>query len=242
MHNVIKGDALLNKGVHDIFQVGTKAVPSFHASPKDIAKWDRLVAQRQDNPNEQVQAMANNDLGHYSPQHQVALTQSATQALQYLQQLKPKPYQASPLDRKIEPTPEQNARYERALSIAQSPNSIFEHIKNGTLQASDIQDLNAMYPALYKNMTQKITNAMMSHTADEGSIPYKTRVSISLFLGQPMDSSMNPMSIMAAQPQPQAPPQQGGAGKPKPAQLKGKSNSMYQTPGQNAEKDRSTRD
>jgi hypothetical protein len=53
-------------------------------------------------------------------------------------------------------------------------------------------------------------NSMVNHLSKDNTIPYKTRLGISLFMGQPLDSSMKPMSILASQPQP---PQQipGGA-------------------------------
>lgn len=241
IHNIIKGEALLNKSVDSVFRTSLKGVPDFKPDAKSIAKLDKLIAQKQDNPSEQLQTAANSDLGHYHPNHQAALTQTTTTAVQYLQSIKPKSFQASPLDKKIPPSQAEMARYTRALEIAQAPEFVMQHIKEGTLQNTDIQDLNSMYPALYKQMTQKLTNAMISHTANDGTIPYKTRVSISLFLGQPLDSSMTPASIQAAQPQPQMPPQQSGQPKGKPAQLKGKSVEKYQTPGQSAEADRSKR-
>lgn len=242
MHNVIKGEAMLNKSVEGVFKTGIKGLPDFKVSEVARTKLDRMVAESQDNPSKQMQAASDSHLGHYMPNHQVSSAESTTRAMQYLQALKPKPFQSSPLDKKIEPTPEQEARYNRALDIANQPASVLEHVKNGTLQASDIQDLNAMYPALYKSMAQKLSDQMTRQVSDGESIPYHTRMGLSLFLGQPIDTSMNPASIQAAQPQPKMPPQQQAGMKPKPAQLKGKSNKMFQTPGQSAEMDRATRD
>lgn len=246
MHNTIQGQNAINHGVKQVLQLGaSKALPA-SKMPSDASrkKLDKIVSDRQDHPNEQLAAAGDDHVGHYMPQHQTSLTAASTAALQYLQSIKPHPYQSSPLDRKIEPSPMQTARYNRALDIAHAPIPVvLQHIKEGTLQASDMADLNAMYPALYKNIAQKLSNEVTSHQANEEPIPYHTRIGISLFLGQPMDSSMVPSSILAAQPLPaQPPPQSQGSTKPKPAQLKGKSNKMYQTPGQNAEMDRSTRD
>lgn len=243
IHNVIQGDKRINNGVKAIFSSGAKMIPDFRDTAAGRLKLDKLIVARQDKPNEQLQAASDGHLGHYMPNHQIAAAQGTTVALQYLQALKPKPYQASPLDREIQPTPQQEARYHRALDIAQSPEIVLQHLKDGTIQNSDVQDLSTMYPALYKSMAQKITNAMISHKASEEPIPYKTRIGISLFLGQAMDSSMTPANILAAQPKPQQPmPQQQGGTKPKPTQLKEKSTKMFQTPSQGAEADRANRD
>lgn len=134
------------------------------------------------------------------------------------------------------------ARYNKALDIAQNPTIVLQKVKDGTLQPSDIADLHGMYPDLYKSMSAKLSNAMQSHHADEEPIPYKTKMGMSLFLGQPLDVSMRPESIQAAQPIPSQPqqPQQGQKASKSMNSL-GKSNKNYMTPNQTAEKDRSDR-
>lgn len=247
--NVAKGDALLNKSVKNVFRSSIPILPD-HKIPNEMsrAKLDRLVADRQDKPQEQFE-IANSHIGHYLPNHQVSVAQTSTQALQYLQQLKPKDYQPSPLDRPIKPTAAQEARYNRALDIAQQPAIVLQHLKNGTLQQSDIQDISHMYPALYKSMVQKVSNQMISHHSDEEPIPYKTKMGISLFVGQAIDSTMLPANIIAAQPkppqQPMAPQTGQKSGQKVNAQggnaLKKLSNS-YKTPGQSAESARASRE
>jgi len=248
MDNVAKGQATINKGIDGIFKTGkVLSLPNIKIPEQaSLDKLDKLVAKNQDQDLGPMSTSGDEKLGHYMPQHQQALTQAQLQSLQYLKQLKPQDYQSSPLDKPIKPSPMQEARYNRALIIAQSPAVVLKHIQDGTLQATDIQDLNAMYPALYKNMQQKISSALSGKQADGENVPYKTRMSISLFLGQPMDTSMQPTSIMAAQPQPQAPPQQTQQGKAKgsgkSAASMSKASKAYQTPGQAAESDRSNRD
>ena len=89
-------------------------------------------------------------------------------------------------------------------------------------------------------MTQNLLSAMMDHTKDGGTIPYKQRQSLSLFTGQPLDSTMTPQSIMAVQnvyaskqqPPPGNPPVKGN--KRNTSKL-GKIASNLQTPNQAAE-------
>jgi len=144
------------------------------------------------------------------------------------------------LDKEEPPTPVEISRYNRALTIAQQPASVFQHIKDGTLQASDIEDLHNMYPNVYQHMQQIVTNEMMAAKGAGTTIPYKTRIGLSLFLGHPVDASMTPQAIQAAQPQ--STQQPSSAGKPKPAKVSEKQAKSYQTSSQAAESDRGRRD
>jgi hypothetical protein len=79
----------------------------------------------------------------------------------------------------------------------------------------------------------------MTESLSKGkSIPYKTRIGLSMFMAQPLDSTMTPGAILSAQPQPAPPPQPQG--KEKGSSL-AKLPKSYQTPGQAAESDRSDR-
>lgn len=245
-HNTYKGENLLSKATSNVFKAGAQVIGT-HLIPdsKDREKLDKAVTRLQNNPGQTTQtAMQQDGLGHYLPNHQMAMTEASTRALQYLQGLKPHPYRPNPLDKEIPPSKAQEARYHRALDIAQQPAIVLQHVKDGTLQGSDIQDLNALYPALYKNLSQKLSNEMTSAHSKEEPLPYKTRMGISLFLGQPVDSSMIPSSIMAAQPKPpQQNPQQGpskGSGGKSMKSL-GKTNKTYETPLQASERDRGDR-
>lgn len=239
-HNTYKGENMLAKSANAVFKSGAQVLgKNLIPDQADRDKLDKAVIRLQKAPS--AVADGKDDLGHYLPNHQMAMTESTTRALQYLQGIKPQPHRASPLDREIQPSPAETARYNRALDIAQQPAVIMEHIKNGTLQMSDIKDLNALYPSLYKNMAGKLTLALQNAVGQEDPIPYRTRISASLFLGQPMDSTMTPMAIQSAQPKTPANPPQPQQGGGKSMSKLGKTNKMYQTPLQASESDRSTR-
>lgn len=241
-HATAKGETLMAKASHAIFKSGAEVLSTnLIPDDKDRSKLDKQVGKFQDNPESRLNAQ-NGHTGHYLPQHQAALAESSTRAVQYLAGLKPHPVQLSPLDHPIEPSKAEVARYHRALDIAQQPAIVLQHIKDGTLLPSDIQDLNGMYPGVYKSMVGKLTNAMTSRHADDGPIPYKTRIGVSLFMGQPMDSTMVPTSIVAAQPVPTPPMQQQGAkGQPKSSNALKKLPKSYMTQSQSSESDRASR-
>lgn len=243
IHNTYSGANIVSKATEAVFKpemqvLATKLVPNIGTREK----LDQTVTAFQQNPNKMMQ-INNGGLGHYMGKQQAALTESSIKAAAYLGQLKPMPYRSSPLDKEIQPTAAQQQRYDRALDIAQQPAMVMQHIKDGTLQPSDIQDLNHLYPELYAQMKTKMTNEMMT-AHDKGIvIPYKTRIGVSLFLGQAMDSTMLPSSIQAAQPiqggqQPQGQQPKGSKGA---VSKLGKSNDSYRTLSQDAAADRSSR-
>lgn len=243
-HNTYNGVDTLNKAASAVFEGGSKVLPTSQIPIlSDVQKLDKIVTKLQNQPSKLV-AMQNGQVGHYLPQHQAGLAQVSTRALQYLQSLKPSPQKSSPLDREIPPSKQQVTRYQRALLIAEQPALILQYVKNGSLQVSDLQDLNAMYPGLYKQMQTKLSAEMTGNIANKEPIPYKTKMGLSLFLGQPLDSSMMPASIQSSQAiyAPKQPPQAQGAPKKKGTSSLGKTNKTYQTATQSAENDRNDRD
>lgn len=246
MHNTVKGESMLAKGAQAVFKAGAQ-VGAERPDQVDRDKLDKQVTKLEENPGQMTQMADGSHLGHYMPDHQAALTQAQVRATQYLQSIKPRPQQLSPLDKPIDPTPQQTARYNRALDIAASPGIVMQHVKDGTLQMSDIQDLHSMFPALAKNMAGKLSTEA-THAQEQGQlVPYKTKIALSMFLGQPMDSTMTPSSIMAAQPQsaqPPAPSPQGSKmkGGAKTATSMNKNAESYRTGPQAGEASNSSRD
>lgn len=244
MNNTYKGETALAKASINVFKPGAQVLAGNNMpSQAERDKLDKQVTMLQKNPNMMLK-MQDPNLGHYLPNHQTSIAKSVAGAAMYLQTLKPQDSQPNPLDTKIKPTPQQEARYNRALDIAINPMLVLQHVKNGTVQPTDIQDLHNMYPALYKQMSQRLTNAMVSRHSDEEQIPYKTRMGISLLLGQPMDASMTPTSIQASQmaQMPKSPmPPQGQPKKGSPSKLKDPSKS-YMTPNQSSEAHKADKD
>lgn len=246
--NAYESEKMLSKAAKGVFNAGTAVLTDGQMpTAKDIAKLDKLVVQHQQDPNKLI-ANQTGDLGHYAQDHDMAAAKASQNALNYLQSIKPQPVKSGPMDRELPVDPAVESRYNRALTIAQNPLVVLQHIKDGTLQVTDIQDFKSLYPSYANVVAEAVTNEMINNHANKeeksDSVPYKTRVGLSLFLGQPLDSSMSPMSIISAQPKPkQAPPasqQQSKTTKHSMNSL-GKSNSMYRTPSQTSEAHRAER-
>lgn len=243
IHNTAKGQNLLSKATSAVFESGAKVLGKDILPAKaDLDKLDKAVTKMQAAPNEFYKKQTS-DVGHYLPEHQTGLTQVSGRALAYLASIKPHPFKAGPLDTPIEPSQAETARYNRALEIAQQPAIVMKHVKDGTIQITDIKDMGAMYPGLYKKMAEDLSIKMTHADADKDLIPYKTKIGLSLFLGQPLDGTMTPEAIQSAQavfmPKPNEAPQ-GGQPKGNTDKL-GKNVKNYQTPDQASEQRKMSR-
>jgi hypothetical protein len=242
-HNAMKGQRMLQKATEGVFKAGQLATVKALSSADDRAKLDKNVQKFTDNPEKFMQQAQSSQLGYYMEQHQAAVVKSTAASVQYLASLKPHPREVGPLNKPMEPSQMEVSRYNRALDIANNPTVILSHIKDGTLKPSDIQDMQAMYPALRIQLAKQLTQEMIQAKDNGTMIPYATKMGLSLFLGQAVDQSMTPLSIMSAQPVPQQPQQSQPQGKTKRGtSTLGKSNKSYMTPSQSAEADRSGRE
>lgn len=242
MDSAYKGETKTARAVERVLKPGFAVLASSQIpSAQEIAKLDRMVAQSKENPGEPM----NSQVATYMPGHAQALAKATGQVLNHLQQLQPQPIKLGPLDKPMKPSVMEQARYDKALEIAINPLIVLKKCKDGTLQTTDIQDLKAMYPAAYTNMQNKLMVEIVNKQNDNSAIPYKTRLCISQFMQQPLDSSMVPNSIMAAQttfaPK-QASQQQSQGSTKRGTSTLGKSNNSYKTPNQAAESDRGKRE
>lgn len=232
--NVAGGSMDVSKASKYVFSELTNKASGALTAPEDrhVQKLDKQLKEFRDNPD--MINSARSPAGSYLPAHNTAMGQSTGNAITYLNSQRPNEAKQSPLDSKPMVNPVQKATYESALKIAQKPLSIVEKIKSGSINPNDMKHLMTLYPELYKSLSANIMNSMTDHVSKGKEIPYRTKLGVSLFLGQPMDSSMTPASIIAAQPKPVAPPQAGGP----PAKKQSKSaplskySSPYMTPDQ----------
>ncbi len=138
-------------------------------------------------------------IGHYLPEHQSAMAQMSMHAINYVESLRPKDETALPFDPKPKVSAYAQAQFDRVLDLAEQPLLAFEAIKKGNLNQKDVMHIKVMYPKLYEQMSEQLYHSVLENDAQKNPIPYKQRMAISLFLGQPLDSTMTPASIQAAQ-------------------------------------------
>lgn len=232
-----KGVKLTDDAVKNLFRSGQDVLrenkqPTKLQREKLVASLDKLKI----DPSSLTKI--GGDINHYMPDHAVALGSTAQNVVSFLNSLKPDTDPKAPLDGPLKVSKAVQAQYDRALDIANQPLVVLSSLKDGTLNSHDVIALQRMYPDLYNSLKQKVMNQVIAVKSKDDNIPYKTRLGISTFMAQPMDSTMLPGSILAAQPLPNAPQspqtqQQGGGNRP--SQLKNKTSQMAFTGDQNAE-------
>ncbi len=99
---------------------------------------------------------------------------------------------------KPEVSQSQISQFSRYHDIVENPLHALHQVENHTIVPETVEALNAVYPQLYKQMSLEIMHQIAS-TKDKSKIPFKTRQSISMLLGEPLDKSLNPMAIQANQ-------------------------------------------
>lgn len=218
---VVKGEKLLNGAAKNLFKGAAEVLPT-HTLPteKKKEKLEKAIKNAQMDPSSLINS--GGDIGHYLPSHGSNIGMTVATAVNYLTNMKPKPPNAGGmLDTKFEVSKADKATYDRVLDIAEQPLIVVQHIKDGTLLPQDVISLKTMYPGAYQKISQSLMTGMVEHLSKGDSIPYKQRMGLSLFLGQPLDATMSPQSIIATQtsgqsmpPQkqmPQKPPTQSSA-------------------------------
>jgi hypothetical protein len=198
LKSVIEGNDGLANSAASIFSGAAKTIPSkVGVQKKDIDELDDLLKNL--GIHQDKLTSVSGDMGKYIPDHAQAVSQTALNAVNYLNSQRPVVSKQSPLDSDLPVSKPQKADFHRILTVAQQPLVAFEHLKRGTLTPQDVNTLKTIYPAYYQKMSHELMDAMVDHLGNGKVIPYRLRQSLSLFLEQPMDSTLSPNSIQAVQ-------------------------------------------
>lgn len=230
----VNGQKMVDRSMKALFSPEASILPTrLLVSDKNIEKLKKHVEDLSANPSQMLdKGIQNNPI----PEYNAAFGTMTAQAVQYLNSIRPKTGKAGALDTDRKPNQVEETSYNRAIAIAEQPLLALDHLKKGTLSQQDIQTLQAVHPALYRGLQMKLMESIINHTSKGKMIPYQIRPGLSLFLGQPVDSTFSPQNIIAAQPKPAmapAQPQAAKGGKRSGSMQKlGKINAMYMTPQQ----------
>lgn len=214
-NKVSKGAKAMTNSVEALFKPGVNKVFDYDES-KSLVQRDKLdkaiedggvVKQIQDAPQEpqfaeggKVEAPAFQD--HFSsifPNQAAAMANAKSRVYNYLNQNRPqKPINQLPFDTARENMTAKRS-YHRALDIANTPLSVLNNVKDGSITPEQVQHLSQLHPEIYKDLSDKIMSKVVDHKMADTKPDFKLRQGLSIFLGQPLESSMTPFNIMAAQ-------------------------------------------
>lgn len=191
-----KGLQQIGKGAR-VAVSGAGAEASTELSDKQVKKLEDAAEEYRLDPSKFMNI--GNSLAVYEPAHAAAMASSVARSMDFINQNRPKVDPSGLLDPERVPSKDELSQYRRSLQIVDKPASILNHVANGTLTINDLKTLSQTNPGLHQLMSQKIMDQIIDSKARGKDIPYKTRMSLSLFLGQPLDASMSPQAITANQ-------------------------------------------
>lgn len=196
--STIKGTNLIKNASRAIIKNSGDAIKSnLIPDEKSRKRLDKRLQDLHSNAGDLLNR--NDQIGYYMPDHGAAMAAMAARSVDYLNGLRPKTNKAGLLDSEPVASVADQAKYNKALDIAQQPLLIAKLIKDGTLTPEDVATVKIINPGFYSAMANKLNMELIDHTAKGDRIPYSTRLSLSLFLGQALDSTMTPQGILAAQ-------------------------------------------
>jgi hypothetical protein len=193
--NVEAGRGLIIDSIGALLKGARIELPSLGADA--LSRLDGLAKSAQANSAPLLGISQN--IEHYLPEHASSGAKQVMQAVNYLNQNRPSSLKPAPLDTEQPPSAAQETVYKRTLATAEQPLSVLKRVQNGSLTSKDVKDLGGMYPELYKTLQNQLQMAMVEHLSAKNNISYRMRQGISLFLGQPMDTTMIPISIQKIQ-------------------------------------------
>ena len=98
--------------------------------------------------------------------------------------------------RQWKPSPTDIRTFEKYLSAAVAPMTVIEDIANGRVSREQMETLEILYPETSKYLVGSIINEVAN---SERPIPYQNRLKLSLVMGMPLDSSLEPATIRSLQ-------------------------------------------
>lgn len=170
--------------------------------PEISSTWNN-VAKYQANPELLMDHLSSSlaPIMEYLPDISIGMSAVVSGGIGFLQSKGIKSGKMAPLDNDIDPSSHEVWKFNKYAEVVDNPLSVFDHIANGSLLPLHTEALTFVFPALYSRMKLSVVNKMAGFLANHEAheIPYKTRLSLSTFLGQNLDSTMSQEAIVSNQ-------------------------------------------
>lgn len=138
---------------------------------------------------------ATKEVYEHAPNVATGIHTSAVAGVNFLASKVPQIPNQGPLAHKYEPSQTEMSTFNRYYDAVENPVGILKQAAAGTLTTEGIEAVKAVYPKLYEQMTSSILDKISTHK----NVPYKSKLMLSLLLGQDMDGSTLPAMIQANQ-------------------------------------------
>lgn len=140
-------------------------------------------------------------INDHAPTIANSMTTSVGTAVTFLASKMPSKDRLAPLDTPNTPNNVEVAKFNRYVEIVNQPLKALQYVKNGSILPQDIEAISQVYPSLYNNMKQAVTEKLVNYTSTKNvsELPYKTKLGLSMFLGQNLDSTLSAQNILQSQ-------------------------------------------
>lgn len=138
-------------------------------------------------------------LAPHAPTTVSAFVDGAVRATQYLASILPRDKPSNPLMphvNPIEPSEHEKAVFSRAFEAVHDPVGVLVDIRTGTLVPEQVKAIEATAPKLKAQMDAELKQAMLSATEP---LEFPQAISMSMFLGEPTDPTLEPQAVAASQ-------------------------------------------
>lgn len=134
-----------------------------------------------------------------APMTGASLSARMAQAVQYINQIMPKPPRAkSPFAPAVEwePSDHEMAAFNQKLDVIMDPFVTLDELEAGTLTRNHVEALKTIYPVIFAAMQRKVLETV---TNGVEPVPYADRVKLSMLMQTPMDPTMERKAIASYQ-------------------------------------------
>lgn len=191
----------INKGASNIFDTLKPVIGiiSTKLTPEKFEKTADKIRTMSNNFERGAEALENATSPIHSAAPSIAanLNIAAARATQFLASKLPIQDPGTPFSAPTKPSASEIAKFNRYYEIVENPVGVLSHIKNGTLTKEHLETIRTVYPKMYTQMQ----HAIMDKIAQKGGehLPYQTKLTLSMFLGQDLTRSLKQASISSAQ-------------------------------------------
>jgi hypothetical protein len=185
-----KADAQIGREARAVFSAGTRASAYQINSAESFDKKAKQIREFANNPEKAFMNMADRTVGLHdsAPNTVTALHTTTGNAMGFLASKLPRPASELPMAGPWEPSKSQKAQFMTYYNAVENPLSVLKQIKNGSLSNEAMEALQVVHPKLLQEMRMQVMASIKPNT----QMPYATRLSVSKFLGVPMDQQMVP--------------------------------------------------
>lgn len=191
----------LNSNAKSIFTAGKGAVlaGSTYLTDAEYDKMTKPLRGYYANPQSFMDDMASNTDHLYdaAPGITQGIHSSVAQALQFLSSKLPQAPTLMPLSPEWKPTETQKSKFNKYYQAVNDPIHSLKQVKNGVLSNETMEALQTVHPQLLQEARQKVMDHM--NVEKTKGLDYAQRMSLSKFLGQPLDMNMTPQAIHSNQ-------------------------------------------